>query len=149
MRNLTSLDAFFLATEDARTTLNVSSLVIFDKARKDKTLVTRDDIVELIRSRLHLLPPLRWRLAGVPLGIAHPQWLDGEVDLDFHIRELGVPAPGGIRELEQQVARIAVHPMDRSRPLWEVYLFHRRASCRTRTTPCRLHCSPGPPACCP
>ena len=38
MRNLTSLDAFFLATEDARTTLNVSSLVIFDKARKDKTL---------------------------------------------------------------------------------------------------------------
>ena len=124
MRNLTSLDAFFLATEDARTTLNVSSLVIFDKARKDKTLVTRDDIVELIRSRLHLLPPLRWRLAGVPLGIAHPQWVDGEVDLDFHIRELGVPAPGGIRELEQQVARIAVHPMDRSRPLWEVYLFH-------------------------
>ena len=85
MRSLDSLDAFFLASEDARTTVNVSSLVILEKARKDKTPVTRADIVELIRSRLHLLPPLRWHLAEVPLGIAHPQWVDGDVDLDYHV----------------------------------------------------------------
>jgi WS/DGAT/MGAT family acyltransferase len=124
MRNLTSVDAFFLASEDDRTTTNISSLAILDRTRADGTPLTRDHILELIGSRLNLLPPLRWRLAEVPFNIAHPSWIDGEVDLEFHVRELALPAPGDQRQLAEQVARLVAHPMDRSRPLWQVYLIH-------------------------
>lgn len=124
MRNLTSVDAFFLASEDDRTTTNISSLAILDKARADGCPLTREHILELLRSRLHLLPPLRWRLAEVPFNIAHPSWVDGEVDLEFHVREIALPAPGDERQLAEQLARLVAYPMDRSRPLWQVYLIH-------------------------
>jgi len=124
MRDLTSVDAFFLASEDDRTTTNISSLAILEDTRADGTALTRDHILELIGSRLHLLPPLRWRLAEVPFNIAHPSWVDGEVDLEFHVRELALPAPGDHRQLTEQIARLVAYPMDRSRPLWQVYLIH-------------------------
>ena len=124
MRRLTTLDAMNLALEDERTTLHVGALAILDGQRSDGSALTRDDIVELVRERLHMLPPMRWTLAEVPFGIGHPSWVDGEVDLDYHIRELALPPPGGDSALEAQVARLAAHPMDRSRPLWELYLIH-------------------------
>ncbi len=124
MRPLTSLDTFFLAAEDGRTVTNVSSLVILDKYGPDGKTLTRKHLQDLIGERLHLLPPLRWRLATVPFGVGHPYWIDGEVDLDFHVRELALVAPGDLAALETQVARLAEHPMDRSHPLWEVYLIH-------------------------
>jgi WS/DGAT/MGAT family acyltransferase len=75
--------------------------------------------------RLPLLPPLRWRLAEVPLGLDYPYWIeDPEFDLDFHVRELALPAPGTHAKLAEQVARIIARPLDRSRPLWELYLIH-------------------------
>ncbi|GAB93407.1 WS/DGAT/MGAT family O-acyltransferase [Gordonia rhizosphera] len=124
MRSLTSLDAFFLAAEDGRSTANVSSLSILSATGPDGTRLTRTDIQDLIAERLHLLPPLRWRLAEVPFGLGHPYWVDGDVDLDFHVRELAVVAPGDQAALESQVARLSAHPMDRSRPLWEIHLIH-------------------------
>jgi diacylglycerol O-acyltransferase len=124
MRRLTSLDAFFLATEDARTVANVSALAIFERKRANGRRVTRHAVKSLFAQRLHLLPPLRWQLAEVPLGVAHPSWVDGEVDLDFHIREFALPAPGDDAALSEHVARLAAEPMNRSRPLWEAYLIH-------------------------
>ncbi|MGV9711658.1 WS/DGAT/MGAT family O-acyltransferase [Gordonia sp. NPDC003424] len=124
MRALTSLDTFFLAGEDGRTVTNVSSLAILDKYGPDGEQLTRKKLQDLIGERLHLLPPLRWRLAQVPFNVGHPYWIDGEVDLDFHVRELALVAPGDLRALETQVARLSEHPMDRSHPLWEVYLIH-------------------------
>ena len=80
---------------------------------------------ELIAARLHQLPPLRWKLAEVPFGLDYPYWVDAaEFDLDFHIRELALPDPGDERVLAEQVARIVSRPLDRSRPLWELYLIH-------------------------
>jgi diacylglycerol O-acyltransferase / wax synthase len=114
----------FLAFEDERTVLNVASLAMLDGTRADGSQLSRDDIVALVEQRLHLLPPLRWSLAPVPFGIGHPSWVDGDVDLDFHVRELSLPAPGDDARLEAQVARLAAHPLDRSRPLWELYLIH-------------------------
>ena len=75
--------------------------------------------------RIHLLPPFRWRLVEVPFGLDHPYWFDDpDFDLDFHIRELALPAPGDQRMLAEQVARIVARPLDRARPLWELYLIH-------------------------
>ncbi len=124
MRRLSSTDAMFLAVEDERTVLNVSALAILDGVRPDGSRLTREDVIAGLEERLHLLPPLRWTLAPVPLKLGHPAWVDGEVDLDFHVRELALPAPGDDARLEAQVARLAAHPMDRSRPLWELYLIH-------------------------
>ncbi|MEZ5130410.1 MAG: wax ester/triacylglycerol synthase family O-acyltransferase [Mycobacterium sp.] len=126
MRALTSLDSMFLATEDGRTVANVSSLAVLDHADSSGKALTRRDIQELFAERLHLLPPLRWRLVDVPLGLGHPRWADcgGDVDLDFHVRETAVVSPGDQHALETLVARLSAHPMDRSRPLWEVHLIH-------------------------
>jgi diacylglycerol O-acyltransferase / wax synthase len=124
LRRLTSLDAFFLATEDERTVANVSALAILERKRANGRRLTRHAVKSLFAQRLHLLPPLRWQLADVPLGVAHPSWVDGPVDLDFHVREFALAAPGDDSALAEQVARLAAEPMNRSRPLWEAYLIH-------------------------
>ena len=83
------------------------------------------DICRLVAERIHLLPPFRWRLVGVPLGLDHPYWIeDPDFDLDFHIRDSAVPPPGDDRQLAETVARIFARPLDRTRPLWELYLIH-------------------------
>ena len=78
-----------------------------------------------MQDRLHLLPPFRWRLASVPFGIDHPYWVDDRsFDPEFHIRELALPAPGDDRQLAEQVGRLHSRPLDRGRPLWEMYVIH-------------------------
>jgi diacylglycerol O-acyltransferase len=125
MRQLTSLDAQFLALESSNQTGHVAGLAILDPSTKEGGELTYTDICRLMDERLPLLPPLRWRLVEVPFGLDYPYWLDDpDFDLDFHVRELALP-PGGDREnLAEQVARIVSRPLDRSRPLWELYLIH-------------------------
>ncbi|OCB40634.1 diacylglycerol O-acyltransferase [Mycobacterium malmoense] len=75
-----------------------------------------------VRRRLHLLEPLRYQLVDIPWQLHHPMWQEGcEVDLDYHLRRVQVPAPGGRRELDQVIGRVASTPLDRSRPLWEFH----------------------------
>jgi diacylglycerol O-acyltransferase len=75
-----------------------------------------------IARRLHLLDPLRYKLVDIPAKLHHPMWLeDCPVDLDYHLRRVQVPAPGGRRELDQLIGEIASTPLDRSRPLWEFH----------------------------
>ena len=125
MRQLTSLDAQFLALESARQSGHVAGLAILDPSSAPGGTLGCTDIQALIVERLPLLPPLRWRLAEVPLGLDYPYWVDDpDFDLDFHVRELGLAAPGNDRQLAEQVARIVSRPLDRSRPLWELYLIH-------------------------
>src|SRR6201990_3218998 len=69
------------------------------------------------------LEPLRRRLVEVPFGLDHPYWVaDPNLDLDFHVREIQLARPGMVDQLAEQVSRIVGRPMDRSRPLWEVYV---------------------------
>jgi WS/DGAT/MGAT family acyltransferase len=125
MRQLTSLDAQFLAIESRRHTGHVGGLTILDPATAPGGSLTYADFQRLLTERLPLLPPFRWRLAEVPLGLDYPYWVDdADFDLDFHLRELALPAPGSDRQLAEQVARIVSRPLDRSRPLWELYLIH-------------------------
>jgi WS/DGAT/MGAT family acyltransferase len=123
MRQLSSLDAQFLAAEDGRTHGHVSAVAILDPSTTRTGELTLDDVTRVFSERLHLLPPLRWRLVEVPLGLDYPYWLDDrDFDLEFHIRELHLPPPGDLDQLAEQVSRIVSRPLDRSRPLWECYL---------------------------
>src|SRR5256714_8295864 len=121
MRQLTSLDAQFLALENGRQTGHVGALAILDPSTKPRGELDVDDLRELILKRLPLLPPLRWRLAEVPLGLDYPYWVDDvHFDLDYHVRELAIPSPGSNEQLAEQVARITSRRLDRARPLWEL-----------------------------
>ena len=123
VRQLTSFDAQFLAIEDARNYSHISGIAILDPSTAPGGTLDLADIQNLIESRLHLLPPFRWRLAEVPFGVDHPWWIDDpDFDIEFHVRELALPAPGDDVQLAAQVERIVSRPLDRSRPLWEFYL---------------------------
>src|SRR5690348_13472689 len=103
MRQLTSLDVQFLAAEDGRTHGHVSAVSILDPATAPDGTITLADITRVFRQRLHLLPPLRWRLVEVPLGLDYPYWLDDpHFDLEFHLRELHLAPPGNLAQLAEQ-----------------------------------------------
>jgi diacylglycerol O-acyltransferase / wax synthase len=123
MRQLTPLDAQFLAVESSRTYGHVGGLAVYDPSTAPGGALGLPEICELVAERLHLLPPFRRRLVQVPLGLDLPYWAEDEdFDLDFHVRESAVPPPGTDRQLADTVARIFARPLDRSRPLWELYL---------------------------
>jgi diacylglycerol O-acyltransferase len=125
MRQLTSLDTQFLAIESPTTTGHVGGLAVLDPSTAPGGTLTLQDLMGMLRERLHLLPPLRWRLAEVPLGLDRPYWIeDPDFELEFHVRELALAPPGDDEQLAEQVARISSRHLDRSRPLWELYLIH-------------------------
>jgi diacylglycerol O-acyltransferase len=125
MRQLTSLDAQFLAVESARTYGHVGGLAVYDPDTAPGGSLDIGDICRLLGERIHMLPPFRWRLVSVPFGIDHPYWVeDPDFDLDFHIRDSAVPPPGDDLQVAETVARIFARPLDRTRPLWELYLIH-------------------------
>ena len=75
-----------------------------------------------VRRRLHLLDPLRYKLVDIPWQLHRPMWQeDCEVDLDYHLRRVRVPAPGGRQELDDVIGQVASTPLDRNRPLWEFH----------------------------
>jgi diacylglycerol O-acyltransferase / wax synthase len=83
---------------------------------------TFDVFRRTFRRRLHLLEPLRYQLVDIPWRLHHPMWLENcPVDLDYHLRRVQVPSPGGRRELDEVIGQIASTPLDRSRPLWEFH----------------------------
>src|SRR5947208_8917326 len=125
MRQLTSLDAQFLAVETPRTYGHVGGLAVYDPSTAPSGRLELPDVCKLVAQRLHLLPPFRWRLVWVPFGLDHPYWIeDPDFDIDFHIRESAVPPPGSDAQLAEVVSRIVARPLDRRHPLWELYLIH-------------------------
>jgi diacylglycerol O-acyltransferase len=80
-------------------------------------------LVSLVADRLAFVPRYRQRLMTVPGGLAPPVWADDEdFDLTYHVRQSAVPRPGSMEQLQELVARIITRPLDRTRPLWEMYL---------------------------
>src|SRR4051795_3436197 len=125
LRQLTSLDAQFRALESNRQAGHVGGLAILDTSTRPDGSIGCADIKTLLAERLPLLPPFRWKLVEVPLGLDYPYWIDDEdFDLDFHVRELALPSPGSQAQLTEQIARIFSRPLDRARPLWELYVIH-------------------------
>lgn len=119
MPQLTALDAQFLHFETATNIANIAGLAILDGD------LNRADLQALLERRLPYVPALRRKLALVPLGLDHPYWVqEDDLDLDYHVREIGLPPPGDDRQLADQVSRLHARRLDRRRPLWEIYLIH-------------------------
>jgi len=121
MRQLTGLDATFLHMESSTMFGHVSGLALYSRPSADF------DPYAVVHERFESLAgrvaPLHEKLLEVPLGIDHPYWVvDEDFDLDYHVRHLGLAPPGDDRQLADQVARIFGRALDRSRPLWEVYV---------------------------
>jgi WS/DGAT/MGAT family acyltransferase len=122
MQRLTGLDAGFLYMETPSSAMHVAGLAIFDPSTAPGGW-TVEKYKELVRSRLHLAPPFRRRLVEVPFQLHHPLWIeDPDFDLDWHIRHIAVPAPGGPNELAELASHLVSLQLERTRPLWEIWL---------------------------
>lgn len=120
MERLTGLDASFLYLETGTQLLHVCGLLMLDPAAAGATYSFDTFKAELGR-RLPLVPQMRRRLHEVPFNLDHPVWVeDANFDLDYHVRRIGVPSPGGREQLADLIADIAGRPMDRGRPLWQM-----------------------------
>ena len=117
---LTSLDASFLYLEEPRTAMHVGSVMVFDAPDGG---FDYDRLVCIISRRIAYIPRYRQRVRFVPGRLANPVWIDDErFDVTYHVRRSALPRPGDDEQLEELIARIQPRQLDRSRPLWEVYL---------------------------
>jgi WS/DGAT/MGAT family acyltransferase len=124
MQQLTGLDASFLAMETPAMYGHIGSICVLDPTTAP-TPITLASVTDLVESRLHMIPPFRRRLVDVPLGLDMPYWIeDPDFDIEYHVRELALPAPGDDAQLAEQAARLHARHLDRRRPLWELYLIH-------------------------
>ena len=117
---LSSLDTSFLHLEEAATPMHVGSVMVFDAPSGG---FDYESLVTLISQRIAHVPRYRQRIKTVPGGLANPVWVDDtHFDMSYHVRRSALPRPGSDEQLEELVARIQPRPLDRSRPMWEVYL---------------------------
>lgn len=122
MQQLAALDNMFLRMESKRVPAHVSSLIFLEPTTSGKEWGI-SDVRKMLESRIHLVPPLRRRLAYVPGNLDHPYWIeDPDFDLDYHLRHRALPRPGNRKQLEDLICQIFMRTLDRTRPLWEIYL---------------------------
>lgn len=118
MRRLSAFDAQFLA-ETGNTLAHYTGITVLEPG-PDGANVTREEVVARVRERLGELPPLRWRLHEVPLGLDHPVFVEADPDVPAHVGEIAAPAPGGDLELGAIAAAILEERLPRDRPLWRI-----------------------------
>lgn len=122
MERLKGLDGGFASFESPTAHLHILGTLVFDPGEmRDEIDFWR--IRQLVSERVALVTPFRQRLIEVPFGLQHPAMVDDPgFDIDYHVRRVSLPAPGGIDELSALVADLASRPLDRSRPLWEFHV---------------------------
>jgi diacylglycerol O-acyltransferase len=118
MDRLSAIDAGFLAQEKPNTHMHIGGLVLLDGPPPPI-----EDFLAHVRSRLHLVPRYRQKLVFPPLEAGLPLWIDDPTfNLDYHVRHTALPAPGDEASLLRLAARIFSQRLDRSKPLWELWL---------------------------
>jgi diacylglycerol O-acyltransferase / wax synthase len=118
MDRLTAIDASFLTNESASSHMHVGALLIFEGPPP-----TYEDFLEHVSSRLALVPRYREKLAFPPLRSGRPIWIDDpNFNLEYHVRHTALPKPGGEEQLRRLVSRLFSQQLDRSKPLWELWL---------------------------
>jgi diacylglycerol O-acyltransferase len=117
---LSASDASFYHLEDTPTPMYVGSLSI---VRKPRTGLSYETLLETVERRLPQIPRYRQKVREVTLGLARPVWIDDrDFDINYHIRRSALPSPGSDAQLHELIARLGSRPLDKSRPLWEMYL---------------------------
>jgi WS/DGAT/MGAT family acyltransferase len=115
---LTGLDASFLHMERAGAHMHVASTIVFQGSAP-----SHEEFRDHIESRLHLVPRFRQKLRSVPFGQGRPVWVDDPfLNLDYHVRRTALPAPGSEEQLRNLAARVFSQQLDRTKPLWELWL---------------------------
>ncbi|MGI8594303.1 MAG: WS/DGAT/MGAT family O-acyltransferase [Solirubrobacteraceae bacterium] len=118
---LTATDASFLAQEGSSSHMHVGAILIFEGSPP-----AIGDFLDHIRSRLHLVPRYRQKLAVPPVQMGRPLWVDDpSFNLEYHVRHTALPAPGSEEQLIRLACRIFSQGLDRSKPLWESWLVER------------------------
>jgi diacylglycerol O-acyltransferase / wax synthase len=115
---LTAVDASFLAQEGPAAHMHVGAVMIFDGPPP-----AYDELADHVRSRLHLVPRFRQKLAFPPLETGRPLWVDDpSFNLEYHVRDTALPSPGSEAQLRALAARVHSQALDRTKPLWEMWL---------------------------
>jgi len=123
MKPLSGLDNLFLHMEHGNQHMHVGSVGIYDQRTAPGGSVRFKQILDFFNDRIRHQKVFRRRLVVPPFGLGRPYWVeDGEIDVEFHVRHVALPAPGDWRQLMIQVARVHSRPLDRSKPLWEAYV---------------------------
>lgn len=119
---LSVLDASFLYLERGGVHMHVAGLVILDPKTRADGVLRPEDLAAVIQDRIHMVPRFRQKAVFPPFGLGRPVWVDDQdFDVEFHLRRAAIPAPGGRKELADFVQRVHSRPLDRSKPLWEMY----------------------------
>lgn len=122
MQRLSGVDSAFLYLETPTAHMHIVGVILLDPSSVEGGY-SFDALKRLILARLHRIPPFYRRVRMVPFNIEHPYWVrDHEFDVDAHVRRTTISAPGGRAELGRLVGEIASTPLDRERPLWEIWV---------------------------
>jgi len=121
---LSALDASYLYMEEATTPMHTGAVAVFQTPPPSPDAAfDYDRLVRLVQARIPLVPRYRQKVRWVPGNLAGPVWVDDEAfDVTYHVRRSALPRPGSDHQLHELVARLLSRPLDRNRPLWEVYL---------------------------
>ncbi|MBV9194567.1 MAG: wax ester/triacylglycerol synthase family O-acyltransferase [Solirubrobacterales bacterium] len=118
MQTLSPLDASFLHIEDAATHMHIGSVGIFEGPPPGP-----GEVKQAIAERLPLVPRYRQKVRFVPFALGRPAWVDDpHFNLDYHVRRTALPSPGGDEELRNLVGRVMSQQLDRTKPLWELWV---------------------------
>jgi diacylglycerol O-acyltransferase / wax synthase len=122
VRRLSGEDAIFVYAETQSMPMHTMGTMILDPSEVPGGF-GYPQVVDTIEARIHRIPPFRQRLLEIPLGLGHPLLVDDPgFRLENHLHRVGVPAPGTIRELALVVGDLAGRPLERSQPLWEMWV---------------------------
>ncbi len=131
MKRLRGWDAVLLYSETPNVHMHTLKLAVIELDDVKGRTFGVEELRTVLHGRLYKLDPFRYQLVDIPLKMHHPMWRENcEVDLDYHVRPYRVDSPGGRRQLDKAVGEIASTPLDRSRPLWEMYLIEGLANGR-------------------
>jgi WS/DGAT/MGAT family acyltransferase len=123
LKQLSGLDSMFLYAESDRAPLEVSSLQIYDPSTHPDGRVKFTEILATFAERIDRSKVFRRKLLPVPLALDYPYWVEDEdFDLEYHVRHIALPKPGGWRQLMDLAARLQAQQLDLARPLWVVYI---------------------------
>lgn len=135
-QRLTVLDEMFLHLEGPNTHMHVGGVAIFEGPPSDY-----EDVLDMVQKRIHLVPRFRQRLATVPFGLGRPIWVDDtHFNLEYHVRHTALPPPGDRSKLNRLAARIMSQQLDRTKPLWEIWIAEGLAGGRTALISKTHHC---------